>query len=134
MSASQALAGFSGAEADTLGWAIRKKKSSLMREMREKFVAQAAGKGVSPAVIDAVFAAFQPFERYGFNKAHATCYGLVAYQTAYLKANYTVEYMTSVLTAVRDTSEKVAAAIAECRRLGHDRLLSFRFRADVARV
>jgi len=47
-------------------------------------------------VIDAVFAAFQPFERYGFNKAHATCYGLIAYQTAYLKANYTVDYMTSV--------------------------------------
>jgi hypothetical protein len=69
-------------------------------------------------VIDAVFAAFQPFERYGFNKAHATCYGLIAYQTAYLKANYTVDYMTSVLTAFRDNEEKVAAAVAECRRLG----------------
>ena len=65
-----------------------------------------------------VFAAFQPFERYGFNKAHATCYGLIAYQTAYLKANYTVEYMTSVLTAFRSNEEKVAAAIAECRRMG----------------
>ena len=65
-----------------------------------------------------VFKAFEPFERYGFNKAHATCYGLIAYQTAYLKANYTVEYMTSVLTALRDNAEKVAAAIAECRRLG----------------
>jgi hypothetical protein len=69
-------------------------------------------------VIDQVFAAFQPFERYGFNKAHATCYGLIAYQTAYLKANYTVEYMTSVLTAFRDNAEKVAAAVAECRRMG----------------
>ncbi len=69
-------------------------------------------------MIDAVFTAFQPFERYGFNKAHATCYGLVAYQTAYLKANHTVEYMTAVLTAFRDNGEKVAAAIAECRRLG----------------
>ena len=118
MSASVALAGFSGAEADTLGWAIRKKKASLMAEMREKFVRQAAERGVRPEVIDAVFAAFQPFERYGFNKAHATCYGLIAYQTAYLKANYTVEYMTSVLTAFRDNEEKVAAAIAECRRLG----------------
>ncbi len=69
-------------------------------------------------IIDAVFKAFEPFERYGFNKAHATCYGLIAYQTAYLKANYTVEYMTSVLTAFRDNAEKVAAAVAECRRLG----------------
>ena len=120
MSASQALAGFTGAEADTLGWAIRKKKAKLMAEMREKFVRQAAERGVTPEVIDAVFAAFQPFERYGFNKAHATCYGLIAYQTAYLKANYTVDYMTSVLTAFRDNEEKVAAAVAECRRLGID--------------
>jgi DNA polymerase-3 subunit alpha len=118
MSASTALAGFSGPEADMLGYAIRKKKSKLMGEMREKFVLQAAERGVSAKVIDAVFAAFQPFERYGFNKAHATCYGLIAYQTAYLKANYTVDYMTSVLTAFRDNEEKVAAAVAECRRLG----------------
>jgi DNA polymerase-3 subunit alpha len=120
MSASQALAGFTGAEADTLGWAIRKKKKALMDEMRGKFVRQAAERGVTPQVIDAVFDAFQPFERYGFNKAHATCYGLIAYQTAYLKANYTVEYMTSVLTAFRDNEEKVAAAVAECRRLGFE--------------
>ncbi len=118
MSASTALAGFTGPEADMLGYAIRKKKAALMREMREKFVRQAAERGVTPSVIDAVFAAFQPFERYGFNKAHATCYGLIAYQTAYLKANYTVDYMTSVLTAFRDNEEKVAAAVAECRRLG----------------
>jgi DNA polymerase-3 subunit alpha len=118
MSASTALAGFTGPEADMLGYAIRKKKAALMREMREKFVRQAAERGVKPSVIDAVFAAFQPFERYGFNKAHATCYGLIAYQTAYLKANYTVDYMTSVLTAFRDNEEKVAAAVAECRRLG----------------
>jgi DNA polymerase-3 subunit alpha len=118
MAAAQALGGFTGPEADTLGFAIRKKKSSLLRAQREKFVRQAAGRGVPPAVIDQVFAAFQPFERYGFNKAHATCYGLIAYQTAYLKANYPVEYMTSVLNAFRDNAEKVAGAIAECRRLG----------------
>jgi DNA polymerase-3 subunit alpha len=81
-------------------------------------VQRAAERGVPPHIIDAVFKAFEPFERYGFNKAHATCYGLIAYQTAYLKANYTVEYMTSVLTAFRDSTDKVAAAIAECRRLG----------------
>jgi len=118
MSAAMALAGFTGPEADTLGYAIRKKKSSVLRSMREQFVTQAADRGVPPDTIDAVFKAFEPFERYGFNKAHATCYGLVAYQTAYLKANYTVDYMTSVLTAVRDREEKVAAAVAECRRIG----------------
>ncbi|OGN87762.1 MAG: DNA polymerase III subunit alpha [Chloroflexi bacterium GWC2_73_18] len=118
MAAAQALGGFTGPEADTLGFAIRKKKASLLRAQRERFVTQAAARGVPPQVIDQVFAAFQPFERYGFNKAHATCYGLIAYQTAYLKANYAVEYMTSVLTAFRDNTEKVAGAIAECRRLG----------------
>ena len=118
MSAAMALGGFSGPEADMLGYAIRKKKSSVLRSMKETFVERAAERGVAPQTIDAVFKAFEPFERYGFNKAHATCYGLIAYQTAYLKANYTVDYMTSVLSAFRDNAEKVAAAIAECRRLG----------------
>ena len=95
MSAAIALGGFTGPEADTLGYAIRKKKSAVLRAQKEKFVTQAAERGVAAKVIDAVFKAFEPFERYGFNKAHATCYGLIAYQTAYLKANYTVEYMTA---------------------------------------
>jgi len=118
MAAAIALGGFTGPEADTLGYAIRKKKSSVLRAQKEKFVSQAAERGVPPQTIDAVFKAFEPFERYGFNKAHATCYGLIAYQTAYLKANYTVEYMTSVLSAFRSSEDKVAAAVAECRRLG----------------
>ncbi|MDL2334958.1 MAG: DNA polymerase III subunit alpha [Chloroflexota bacterium] len=118
MAAAIALGGFTGPEADTLGYAIRKKKRDVLQAQKSKFVERAAERGVPPQTIDAVFKAFEPFERYGFNKAHATCYGLIAYQTAYLKANYTVEYMTSVLTAVRDTGDKVAAAIAECRRLG----------------
>ncbi len=118
MAAAIALGGFTGPEADTLGYAIRKKKAKLMGEMKGKFVSQAAERGIQAQTIDAVFKAFEPFERYGFNKAHATCYGLIAYQTAYLKANFTVEYMTSVLTAFRDNTDKVATAIAECRRLG----------------
>src|SRR5688500_14846398 len=120
MSAAVALGGFTGPEADTLGYAIRKKKSSVLRAQKEKFVSQAAERGVEPGVIDAVFTAFEPFERYGFNKAHATCYGLIAYQTAFMKANHTVDYMTAVLTAFRANEEKVAAAVAECRRLGID--------------
>jgi DNA polymerase III subunit alpha len=118
MAAAIALGGFTGPEADTLGYAIRKKKSSVLRAQKERFVTQAAERGVAAGVIDAVFRAFEPFERYGFNKAHATCYGLIAYQTAYLKANHTVDYMTAVLTAFRASEEKVAAAVAECRRMG----------------
>ncbi|HEX7346397.1 MAG TPA: DNA polymerase III subunit alpha [Candidatus Limnocylindrales bacterium] len=118
MAAAIALGGFTGPEADTLGYAIRKKKSSVLRAQKEKFVSQAAERGVEPKVIDAVFTAFEPFERYGFNKAHATCYGLIAYQTAYMKANHTVDYMAAVLTAFRANEEKVAAAVAECRRMG----------------
>jgi hypothetical protein len=118
MSAAMALGGFTGPEADTLGYAIRKKKSAVLRAQKEKFVTQAAERGVPAATIDAVFTAFEPFERYGFNKAHATCYGLIAYQTAYMKANHTVDYMTAVLTAFRSNEEKVAAAVAECRRMG----------------
>jgi DNA polymerase-3 subunit alpha len=118
MAAAMGLGGFTGPEADTLGYAIRKKKSSVLRAQKDRFVRQAAERGVDARTIDAVFKAFEPFERYGFNKAHATCYGLIAYQTAYLKANYPVEYMTSVLSAFRENTEKVAGAIAECRRLG----------------
>ena len=117
MAAAIALGGFTGPEADTLGYAIRKKKSAVLRAQKEKFVTRAAERGVAAHTIDAVFKAFEPFERYGFNKAHATCYGLIAYQTAYLKANHTVDYMTAVLTAFRSNEEKVAAAVAECRRM-----------------
>src|SRR5919204_1304140 len=131
MAAAIALGVFTGPEADTLGYAIRKKKSSVLRAQKEKFVTQAAERGVAPNVIDRVFTAFEPFERYGFNKAHATCYGLIAYQTAYLKANYTVEYMTAVLTAFRSNEEKVAAAIAECRRMGIEVLPPDVHRSDV---
>jgi len=118
MAASVALAGFSGAEADTLGWAIRKKKEEVLESVRENFYKGAATRGVNRGAVEQVFKLMEPFAEYGFNKAHATCYGLIAYQTAYLKANYTVEYMTSVLNAFRSKEEKVAAAIAECRRLG----------------
>ncbi len=118
MAAASALGGFSGPKADTLGYAVRKKKEDVLAGLKQEFITSAAERGVARATIEKVFEAFEPFANYGFNKAHATCYGLIAYQTAYLKANYTVEYMTSVLNAFRSKEEKVAAAIAECRRLG----------------
>jgi DNA polymerase-3 subunit alpha len=117
MTAAIAMADYTGPEADNLCYAIRKKKESVLREHEAKFKAGAKKKGIPPSVVDQVFAAFEPFARYGFNKAHATCYGLIAYQTAYLKANYPVEFMTAVLNGFRERAEKVAAVVAECRRL-----------------
>jgi DNA polymerase III subunit alpha len=118
MTAAIAMADYTGPEADNLCYAIRKKKESVLHEHEAKFKAGAKKKGISASVVDQVFAAFEPFARYGFNKAHATCYGLIAYQTAYLKANYSVEFMTAVLNGFRERAEKVAAVVAECRRLG----------------
>jgi DNA polymerase-3 subunit alpha len=118
MAAASALGGFSGPKADTLGYAVRKKKEDVLAGLKQEFITSAGERGVARSVIEQVFQAFEPFANYGFNKAHATCYGMIAYQTAYLKANYTVEYMTSVLNAFRNKEDKVASAIAECRRLG----------------
>jgi DNA polymerase-3 subunit alpha len=117
MTAAIAMADYTGPEADNLCYAIRKKKEDVLRQHEQKFKEGARRKGISPAIVDRVFAEFEPFARYGFNKAHATCYGLIAYQTAYLKANYTVEFMTAVLNGFRERAEKVAAVIAECRRM-----------------
>jgi DNA polymerase-3 subunit alpha len=68
-------------------------------------------------VIEAVWKDFEPFARYGFNRAHAAIYGIIAYHTAYLKANYTTEYMTAVLSAEMGTPDRIAIAVAECRRM-----------------
>src|SRR5688500_7042736 len=118
MTAAIAMADYTGPEADNLCYAIRKKKEDVLRQHEAKFKAGAKKKGIPPGIVDKVFHEFEPFARYGFNKAHATCYGLIAYQTAYLKANYPIEFMTAVLNGFRERAEKVAAVIAECRRLG----------------
>jgi DNA polymerase III subunit alpha len=118
MTAAIAMADYTGPEADNLCYAIRKKKEDVLRQHEAKFKAGAKKKGIPPGIVDQVFAAFEPFARYGFNKAHATCYGLIAYQTAYLKANYPIEFMTAVLNGFSGRAEKVAAVIAECKRLG----------------
>ncbi|MEO8511686.1 MAG: DNA polymerase III subunit alpha [Chloroflexota bacterium] len=118
MTAAIAMADYTGPEADNLCYAIRKKKEDVLRQHEAKFKAGAKAKGISAQIVDKVFAEFEPFARYGFNKAHATCYGLIAYQTAYLKANYPIEFMTAVMNGFRERAEKVAAVIAECRRIG----------------
>ena len=120
MAVTQALAGFSLAEADVLCYTIRKKIKEKLDAQRTKFMAGAHRNKVPMETIEKVWANFEPFARYGFNRAHAAIYGMIAYHTAYLKANYTPEYMTAVLSTEMGTPERVAVAIAECRRLGID--------------
>ncbi len=85
-----------------------------------KFVEGCLRNGLHADVIEQVWKDFEPFARYGFNRAHAAIYGVIAYHTAYLKANYTVEYMTAVLSAEMGVPDRVAIAIAECKRMKID--------------
>jgi len=121
MAVAQAVAGYTLAEADVLCYAIRKKIRDKLEAQREKFVAGARKRNIPQRTIDLLWEQFEPFARYGFNRAHAACYGLIAYYTGYLKANYPVEYMTAVLTNEaqgQDWMAKVALAVAEARRMG----------------
>ncbi|HET8569035.1 MAG TPA: DNA polymerase III subunit alpha, partial [Candidatus Limnocylindria bacterium] len=118
MAVTQALAGFTLGEADVLCYTIRKKIRERLDAQKERFVAKAIERGVAAEVVETVWRDFEPFAQYGFNRAHAAIYGMIAYHTAYLKANYPAEYMTAVLSADMGNAEKVAIAIAECRRMG----------------
>jgi DNA polymerase-3 subunit alpha len=113
------LGGYSWLEADTLRKAMGKKIPAEMAAQKEKLLKgfQEYGK-LSPAKGEQLWKLIEPFAEYGFNKAHAACYGKVAYQTAYLKANYPVEYMAAVLTADAGDTEAIATFVAECARLG----------------
>lgn len=118
------LAGYSWGDADKLRKAVGKKIPTEMKKQKEKFIAGCMANGLTKSKGENIFTLIEPFAGYGFNKAHAACYAMIAYQTAYLKANYPVEYMTAVLTAesrantgpARD--EKIASIVAECRRSG----------------
>jgi DNA polymerase-3 subunit alpha len=115
------MAGFSWAEADALRKAMGKKIAAEMELQKEKLItgliANGAEYGMTEDKARQLWALIEPFAGYGFNKAHAGCNRVVAYQTAYLKANYSVEYMTAFLTAMQGNGDKVAAAVAECRRM-----------------
>ncbi len=114
----QALASYSLGQADIFRKAMGKKIPEVMKKEKDNFIAGARKNGFSAEVANDVFALIEPFAGYAFNKAHAVSYALIAYQTAYLKANYSAEYMTAFLITNSGQSEKVASAIAECRRLG----------------
>jgi len=114
---SQEIAGYSLGQADILRKAMGKKIPEVMKEEQQNFVNRAREKGFSQEVATEIFALIEPFAGYAFNKAHAVSYALIAYQTAYLKANYPAEYITAFLIAHSGQPEKVASAVAECRRL-----------------
>jgi DNA polymerase-3 subunit alpha len=118
MRAAVDLAGYSLSEADDLRKAIAKKQKEKLEKHREKFVKGAVARGMDEATAQAIFADWEEFARYGFNKAHAADYGIIAVQTAYLKAHYPVEYMTALLSASMNDSDKVAFYVADCRSMG----------------
>jgi len=111
------LAGYTWEEADKFRKAVGKKIPEEMAAQKEKFIKGIISNGQTEEFAEKLWKLFEPFQSYGFNKAHAASYGMVAYQTAYMKANYPVEYMTALLTAESDDKEKISAAINECRRM-----------------
>ncbi len=112
------IAGFTMGEADILRKAVGKKIKSLLLKQQKKFVDKAVARKVNQKIAEKLFEFIEPFARYGFNRAHATSYALVAYQTAYLKAHYPVEFMAALLTSDRDNIDKISVAIEEAKRLG----------------
>src|ERR1041384_3609560 len=97
MQIAQIIAGYSLGQADILRRVMGKKKKEEMAKERENFLKRAAAKGVPEKKANEIFDLMEPFAGYAFNKAHAVCYAMVAYQTAYLKANYPVEYMAALM-------------------------------------
>jgi len=118
MRVAQKFAGYSLAEADNLRKACGKKDRALIKKEREKFVEGAEATGYGESIGTALFDIIEPFADYAFNKSHSYGYGLVAYQTAYLKANYAVEYFAALLTSVKTNLDKAAVYLNECRQMG----------------
>jgi len=114
------LAGYSSAEADLMRRAVGKKKAKDLQEQRAKFVAGAVARGIPEEAANLIMDDIEFFANYGFNKAHSAAYAVITCQTAYLKAHFPVEYMAAMLSVERGNIEKVAALVAECRRLGID--------------
>ncbi len=123
MRVAQKFAGYSLEEADNLRKACGKKIRALIAAEREKFVAGCVAEGYGEQLGTQLFDIIEPFADYAFNKSHSYGYGLVAYQTAWLKAHYPVEYMSALLTSVKDNKDKTAVYLAECRSMGIDVLV-----------
>ena len=120
MQIAKELAGFSPAEAETLRKAIGKKIHSLMASLKDKFLSGCAENGVAPAVAQQLWKDMESSQDYSFNKAHAACYALIAYRTAWLKANHPKEYMAALISSVMNTKDRVPFYVNACREMGVD--------------
>jgi len=112
------LAGFTLGEADILRKAVGKKIPSLLAEQKLKFIQGCIKNGIKKQIAEKIFSFIEPFAGYGFNKAHATCYAMIAYQTAYLKANFPTEFMAALLISDQQDSDRIAIEVEECRQMG----------------
>jgi DNA polymerase-3 subunit alpha len=118
MQISKELAGFSGAKADDLRKAIGKKNREAMAKLKPDFVEGCRASGTKPDVIEFLWQTNEKSADYSFNKSHAACYGLIAYRTAWLKANYPAEYMAALISSVMSTKDKVPFFVARCEEMG----------------
>jgi DNA polymerase III subunit alpha len=118
LAAAQVLAGYSPGKADLLRKAMGKKKKEILDAEFEPFAAGMRANGYSEDSITTIWDVLVPFSDYAFNRAHASCYALIAYWTAFLKANYPTEYMAALLTSVAGDKDKSALYLSECRRMG----------------
>jgi len=112
------LAGFTLSEADVLRKAVGKKIKKLLDEQKEKMIEGMINNEIEPKIAKRIWQTIEPFALYGFNKAHATCYALIGYQTAYLKAHFPTEFMASSMTADQNDIERIAFLVDECKQMG----------------
>ena len=112
------LAGFTMGEADVLRKAMGKKIFELIKEQKIKFVDGCVTNGSTKEIGEKVFSFIEPFAGYGFNRSHAACYAIIAYQTAYLKAHYPAAFMAALLTSDQDNLDRIAIEASECRDMG----------------
>src|SRR3954453_13703432 len=122
MEIAKKVAGFSPEEADDLRKAIGKKIHSLMASLKGKFLDGCASNDISAQTANALWADMEQAQDYSFNKSHAACYALIAYRTAWLKANHPKEYMAALISSVMNTKDKVPFYVAACEELGFDAL------------
>ncbi|MQA75608.1 MAG: DNA polymerase III subunit alpha [Solirubrobacterales bacterium] len=118
MEIAKRIAGFSPAEADDLRKAVGKKKRDLMATMEDKFIAGCAASDTETRVAKDLWSLMTAAADYSYNKSHAACYALIAYRTAYLKANYPAEYMAAVISSVMSTKDKVPFFVNRCEAMG----------------
>ena len=118
MQIAKEIAGFSGAKADDLRKAIGKKNREAMAKLKPEFFAGCRASGTSEQVIEQLWTTNERSADYSFNKSHAACYALIAYRTAWLKANYPAEYMAALISSVMDTKDKVPFFVAQAEQMG----------------